>query len=109
MMRSRSRKNCIRFPQAPIGLLETREESRHRAGADRNVPTDLHVAVPQLSRHDSQPLARIRIVNPQQLIRQQLAETTVNFSNTVTVTRAPSSPPVIDPALNCDMRLRLEL
>jgi hypothetical protein len=44
VMRSRSRENCIRFPQASIGALVTGKESRHRAGADGNVPTDPHIA-----------------------------------------------------------------
>ena len=86
-----------------------RKKSRHRAGADGDVLTDPHVAVPQLTRHNFQPLAGIRIVNPTKFFRQELAETTVNFFNACQRQRAARESSSIDPLLNGYMRLRFEL
>ena len=47
-----------------------RKKSRNRAGTDGNVLTNPHITVPQLTRHNLQPLAGIRILNPKKIIRQ---------------------------------------
>ena len=53
VMRRRSRYYFFSSSQTAVGVLKMSEESRHCAGGDRDMLTNAHIAISQLTRHHS--------------------------------------------------------
>ena len=104
VMRRRRRKDRFRAAERAVDLLKPRHEPRHGAGADRKVPSDLHVIAAQLSRHDIHRPPAVRVGNHQQLFRQQLAEAPMNLADRSDRRRATFYAALVDPALHGDVR-----
>jgi hypothetical protein len=98
MMRRGSWEDCIGSSQTAIDFFATSKKSRKRSWTNGDMLTDSYVATPEFTWHNSDPLTRIGIVNPEKLVREQLTEA-----------QAADHRSVIDPLLNCDMCLGFEL
>src|SRR5437588_8613448 len=70
---------------------------------------DLHIPSAQFAGDNFYTLFRFRVLHPQQLPGQQLAETTMDFTDAVTRDRAPSQAAAVNPFLDGDMCFRFEL
>jgi hypothetical protein len=97
------------FLDAPVNLLEPRKKTRHRAGADSDMIAYCYVFPSEFAGINPYPLLRRRILHPQQVVGEFLAEPAVHFANTLARGRAPDQPAVVDPLLHGDMCFRFEL
>jgi len=78
---SGSRNQTVDLAEAAVYLGEPGKEARQRAGTDRDVLADLHVSPAQFARNDAHPLAGVRVVDPEQVFRQLLAEPLMKVDN----------------------------
>lgn len=94
----------------PVDVGEAVEESRERAGANGNMRPDLDIAPAQLTGHKSYSFLGRQVLDPKEIIRQQLAKATMDFANAFTRQGAAAlKPAIVDPSLNADMCFGFEL
>ena len=108
-MGCRHGQNGIQCAQSPVGDFETFQESGQRAGADRHMPTDLHVACSQRARDYGYGLPGSRRGQLEEAVGQRLAEPSVNLADSPHSQSVPAQPSSVDPGLNGDMGLRFDL
>ena len=53
-----------------VRFFATCKKPRHRSGADGDMLTDPHVAIPKPAGDNSEPLTGIGILNPKEIVRQ---------------------------------------
>ena len=80
-MRRRDGHEPLRLPQAPIDLLEPRQEPGQRARADRDVLSHPDVEPAQLSGNQPRPRLGVRVFDPQQIVREVLTELSVDLED----------------------------
>ena len=86
--------HTFRLSEAGVDLLEPREKPGQRARADRDVPSDPHVAPAQLPGHNARAFLRVGLFEPEQIFRKMLAELPVSLDDAVDRDRAtPRQPP----------------
>lgn len=95
--------------EAPVDLFEPHQEAGDRSRADRDELSHLHIPMPQLARHHDGLFPRVGVADPQEIRRQQLPESAMDFAQTCRRDGSSGEPPSIDPRLNGNMRPGLEL
>lgn len=99
----------VRRAKAAVDGLEPVKETRHRAGADRGMPTHPHVAFAKDARDNGNTLLRVWLFDPAQCVREQLAKSAMGFREAGNRHRAILQAAAVDPFLDFDMGLRLKL
>src|SRR5437870_398136 len=98
---------------SPAKRLEDSFESLHEARdstrADRHMCSDLDVATANPACFDFVSLMSIRILHPQQIVRQELTETPVDLFRRVDTERAALEIALVDPFLYCNVRASFKL
>src|SRR6185369_14152480 len=109
MVRRRGRYDGLRLAESWVDLLVPLEEARDGRRADRNVTSDDDIAVAQFARHDLGLLPGHGIFDPQQVFGQLPAKAPMDLDDRAGGRRGILEPTAVNPCLDGDMGLGLEL
>ena len=83
VMRGGGRNDGVRLAELAVDLFEAFQEARQCGGADGDVPSHRDIAVAQCARDDLDLFFCGRVLDPEQIVGQRLAEAAVDVCDRV--------------------------
>ena len=108
-MRGGGRDDGVGLAELAVDFFEAFQESGQCRGADRDVPSHRDIAVAQCAGDDLDLFFCSRVLDPEQIVGQRLAEAAVDVRDCVGSDAAAFEASGVDPALDVDMRFGFQL
>src|ERR1039458_4887578 len=110
MVDGRGGDNGFGLADIPVNLLKALHEAGNGARTDGDMLADLYVAPTQFAGRQSDLSAAGRVLDPQEILGEQLAKAPVNLTDPRGFDGKPAlERPAINPPLHCDVRLGFQL
>src|ERR1700733_6395426 len=81
MMGRGRRDDPIRLSEVAVRVFKAVKETGYGTGANGDVVSNLDIALAPLARHNANSLLACRVFDPKEILRQQFAESLMDFAN----------------------------